>query len=344
MPGTVDWGAIAKLAGSLGNSNLLNSTSKLSTFGTPDESSYSSPTGAHNTSWQTTGLVPGADVGRFTGPVSLPSTYQGPTLTGGERFTWSIDDTGAHTQQITQMTLAGSLSWLRNLAATNKTQFNEIVQGLVQAGYLDPTKARYGSYTGDVASAFLRSAIDVEQINNDGGNGGQVKTWWNHIDDLKQGRVDSGQINPDGSTGGGSGTSLPTAPTRTDVYTNPEDVKTAINNAAMNVLGRHLTPAEEAQFAAQFHGTEKSFNDQQWGQQWASYQQQLSGAGGANNTNPNVAPDAVGRPSVTDAATNYIDESPNVAADRTQQLLGSYIGVLRNMTGLGSGGISSAVR
>lgn len=340
----IDWGAIARAASAAAALPKGGLFSNLSHLNLGNASTNNSPTGAHDSTWTTTGTVPGAD--GLTGPLTMPNNLpQG--VGAGSKFTWSIDDTGAHTRQITQMTLAGSLSWLRDLATTNARQYNEIVQGLVQAGYLTPADARYGAYTNKVATAFLQSAIDVEQINNDQGGGGAVTTWWNHIDALVQGRKDSGQLNPDGTAASGSGSggiALPTAPTRTDVYTNPEDVKTAINNAARNVLGRHLTPDEEAQFAAQFHAQEKTFNDQQWGQQWADYQQKLTGAGPANNTNPATAPDAVGRPSVSDSATNYMDTSPNLQADREQSLLGSYIGILRNITGLGSGGISSAVR
>jgi hypothetical protein len=46
------------------------------------------------------------------------------------------------------------------------------------------------------------------------------------------------------------------------------------------------------------------------------------------------------RPSVGAAAQNYEDSNPAQAQERTTQLLGSYMGVLRNMTGLGSGGVS----
>lgn len=347
MPG-IDWGAIARAASAasaLPSGGLFSNLGKLNL---PQSGADLSPSGSHDSSWTTTGMVPGADAGRLTGPLSLPNG-----MTGGEKFTWSIDDTGAHTRQITQMTLAGSLSWLRGLAVHDSQQYNEIVMGLVQAGYLSPTDARYGSYTNKVATAFLQSAVDVEQINNDQdasgqGNGGSVTTWWNHIDSLIQGRKDSGQTDPNtglpASAGGSGGTSMPVAPTRADNYTNPEDVKAAINSAAKSVLGRNLTDAEEAQFASQFHSQEKTFNDQQWAQTMSAYNQKLSAAGPANNTTPNTAPDAVNAPSLADSAKNYMDTSPNVADDRLSSLLGSYVGILRNMTGLGSGGISSAVR
>lgn len=328
----VDWGAIAKLAGaaqSLGTSYKNAGVSG----GSPIDSA---PQGTPPSTYLTE--EGGANSNKLNGPLSLPKG-----IDPGATFTWSIGNENSGDagivqrnsgQTLTQMTLAGSLSWLRNLASTNKNQYNEIVAGLVRAGYLTPSEARYNSYTTTVATKFLQSAIDTEQANNDiaGLSGGAVKTWWNHIDDLYQGRIDSGQLNADGSAAGGSGGGGgPAKPTRTDVFTNPEDVKASINSAAKSVLGRNLTDAEVAQFASAFHGTEQTYNDQAWAQQQA------------NAANQSSAPPAVRAPSVSAAAQNYVDSAPTLGGERTHELLGSYIGVLRNMVGLGSGGIASAV-
>lgn len=290
-----------------------------------------------------------------------------PNLTAHTPFTWNVQrqvskgntpgtaiqgpfapsalGEGSHNPNVstlTQMTMAGAMSYLRQLAIEGQGQqdsaYNAIVYQLVAAGYLTPEKARYGSFTTGVANAFLQSAVDVWNINKDGG-AGQLVSWGDHMNAMAQARQASGQAGANGlPAGGGSGAQQPTAPTRTDVYTNPEDVKTAVNSAAENILGRRLTDAEVGQFASMFHGLEKTYNDKAFAQQMAQYQQNVS-----NSTTPNVAPDAVRAPSPGDTATNYMDSSPAFGQERTTQLLGSYVGVLRNIVGLGAGGVSRAV-
>lgn len=244
---------------------------------------------------------------------------------------------------LTQMTMAGAMSYLRELAIEGQgktdSDYNAIVHQLVAAGYLSPTDAKYGSFTTKVANAFLSSAADVWGINKDGG-AGQLVAWQDHINSMIQSREAAGLIDSNGLTtsGSGGGSAVPTAPTRTDVYTNPQDVKSAVNTAAEDILGRQLTAAEVGAFQSMFHGLEKTYNDKAWSQQMAAYQQNVS-----NSTTPNTAPDAVRAPSTADAAKNYMDGSSAFNQERTTQLLGSYMGVLRSMTGLGSGGVSRAV-
>lgn len=282
-----------------------------------------------------------------------------PGLQADSEFAWAIDQgwnlnrgapagslgdhgatTGSMPDQLTEMTMAGSLSWLRNLANTNKDQYNAIVHELVAAQYLSPSAARYGSYTEPVASAFLKSAADVWAINQDKGNG-TVTTWQNHIDSMIKYGQEAGQIDANGLplSGGSGGSGGATAlPVRTDVFTNPEDVKAAANAAATNLLGRKLTDSEESLLYNHFHSMEASYNDAQWSAQQAQY----NGAGGSvTETQP---------PSVASASKNFVDNDPSLAGDRTQQLVGSYLGVLGSMVGLGganggfgSGGVSRAV-
>lgn len=268
------------------------------------------------------------------GPLNLPKT-----VNASDQFTWQVDTSG-NNRTLTTMTLAGSLSWLRWQSVHNKKLYNEIIGGLVRAGYVTPSEARYNGYTSAMAGKFLQSAIDVEQTNNDAGNkannGGAVTTWWNHIDALAQGREAAGQLDPNtglptSGSGGGGGGAPPAPPTRTDTYTNPADVKSALNTAAMSVLGRHLDPKEVASFQSAFHAQEEKANAQ-------SYQQQLD-----SFNNKATSPALVNAPTASAAAENYVDTNPALADDRTNSLVGSYLGVLRNMTGLGAGGVSSAV-
>lgn len=239
---------------------------------------------------------------------------------------------------LTQMTMAGAMSYLRELAVQGQgnpnSDYNGIVHQLVAAGYLSPTEARYGSFTNKVANAFLQSAADVWSVNSRGGEG-QLLTWFDHINSMIQSRQAAGLIDENGLPVGSGGSSGPQAPTRTDTFSNPEDVKAAINGAAENILGRRLTDSEASAFQSVFHGMEQKFNDQKWSATLASFNNQSS--------TPNASAPVTQAPSPSSAAENYMDDSPAFGQERTTQLLGSYMGVLRGMTGLGSGGVSRAV-
>lgn len=232
-------------------------------------------------------------------------------------------------QNQTTMTVAGALSWLKSLAVSDKDHYNLVVHQLVAAGYMTPEAARYNSYSIAVGNGFLQSVADVWSINNNPDGKGTTVRWIDHMNDMIQGRKDSGQIDENGlplsGSGGGS-----TGPVRQDNWSDPETVKATINNAAKNVLGRELTPAEVAAFAGAFHGQEQSYNDKVWAGQQAA-------ANGGTASMPD-------RPSVGAAAQNYEESNPAQTQERTTQMLGSYIGVLRNMAGLGSGGVAGAVR
>jgi len=244
----------------------------------------------------------------------------------------------------TTMTVAGAMSWLRQLAVNNTSnggQYDSIVHQLVAAGYLTPDAARYGSYTTTVGNAFLKSVADVWGVNNSvNDDQGQLMTWGDHMKALIDARKASGQIDPNTELpfGAGGGGSVPTAPVRKDSYTNPDDIKKAINDAAENILGRHLTDAEVGQFQSVYHSMEAKYNDQAWSQTMADYNQNVN-----NSTTPGKAPDVTNPPSVTGEAENYVDNSPAFGQERTTQLLGSYLGVLRSMVGMGGGGVSNAV-
>lgn len=242
---------------------------------------------------------------------------------------------------LTEMTMAGALSWLRNLSVNNPDAYSSVVHELVAAQYLSPSAARYGSYTTSAAVAFLKSAADVYAINQDAGNG-QVTTWQDHIDQLVRygqlaGQVDANGLPLSSGGGGGGGGAVRLAPTRQDVWTSKEDVTAAANSAAHNLLGRNLSQSELSAIYDHFHSLESSYNNQKW----AYDQQNFNGGGSASITQP---------PSPAAASKNFVDTDPSLAADRTQQLVGSYLGVLGNMVGLGganggfgSGGVSSAV-
>jgi hypothetical protein len=271
------------------------------------------------------GLVPD-DMFAFS--ASAPDSHYAPS--GNQRGPDGLNTAVVrHTQTLTEMTMAGALSWLRNLAAQSPTQYNEIVNMLWQANYItDYKKVKYGSYTTDIGNAFLKSAADVWSMNQDQGVG-QLTTWGDHINALIQARKDAGQIDDNGFPVGSGGTA-PQAPTRIDRWSDPETVKAAGNAASKNILGRDLNDAELSQFSGIFHAAEQTFNDQQW----AATQQQVAGGGSVSTTDA---------PNPSASALNYVKTDPGLGAERTEQALGSYLGVLRQMTGLGSGGVSSAI-
>lgn len=284
------------------------------------------------------------DGSTLLGTLSLPDG-----LTPTSVFAWSIDapvtryansgngrgpdglntSVSRQTQTLTEMTVAGSMSWLRNLAVQAPEQYNEIVMQLVGAQYLTYDKARFGSYTTAVGDAFLKSVADVWSINQDEGVG-QLTTWGDHMKALIDAAQAAGQTDANGLSAGGSGGGVRQAPTRIDQWTDPDTIKAAGNAASKNVLGRDLNDSEMKQFSSVFHAAEQTWNDQQW----AAQQQSFAGGGSAAITD---------RPSPQADALNYIKTDPGLQGERTEQSIGSYIGVLRQMTGLGSGGISDAI-
>lgn len=236
-------------------------------------------------------------------------------------FTWTIDPTGRQ-GQATQMTLAGALSWLKNLSMRNRDEYNYIARLLVESGYIGPEQVRYGSYTNEVAAAFLQSVIDVSIINQDD-QVGQATTWMNHIDALIEGSYESG--NEVGSAGGAGGEAQP--PTRLDRFTDEATLREVARNAARNALGRALTDEEAAAFVSEFRGLEQRWNDEAFEAQMATF----NGAPATVHDAPN--------PGVS--ADDFIDSHHSTEANA--QSFGSYMGVLRRMVGLGGAGIGANI-
>lgn len=241
-------------------------------------------------------------------------------------FTWDINDAPpvdphgygsadaaerAGGPEVIQQTLAGALAWLQDLAVTDREGYNSLVQQLVLSGYLSAADARYGSYTTDVAGAFLNSVIDVHYI-NEHEQGGALTTWANHIDSLISGAEESGTL-PGQETG----------PVRQDVLVDEATLRDAIDSAARSALGRKMNDAEEAQFIASFRGLEKGWNDQAWA---------------ARQGQPGTFTDT---PSLTTVAGDFVDD--RFAQEAAGQQVGAYMGVLRNLVGLGNAGIGGVI-
>lgn len=290
------------------------------------------------------------DTQSLIGPLTLPRG-----LNAASQFTWAVntDDSNnqdlragktnasqtvgsnSHSQSLTTMTMAGAISYLKNAAVTSPDYYAGVVHQLVAAGFLSPSDAIYRGYSTKVGNAFLQSAAEVWSVNQDKGAGVTVR-WQDVIDQRIQSRQESGIVDENGLPISGSGGSAgPQAPTRKDSYTNPDDVRAAVNSAAENLLGRKLTDSEVAQFQSAFRAQEKTANDQQWAQTMSQFNNQSS--------TPNTAPDLVNPPNASNSAQNYLDKAPAFGQEKSDTLLGSYIGVLRNMVGMGSGGVSHAV-
>lgn len=214
----------------------------------------------------------------------------------------------------TQMTIGAGLDWFRDLAIHDRDKYNSLVYSLYSAGYLSEGEVRFNSFTSTAGQAFAEAAWDVYSINKTS-KGGQVTTLFNHLDALAQGMADSGLGPGSGSGSGGAGAE---PPKRTDVWTDEATLKANGRQAAQSLLGRSLTDAEEASFLSTFKEREKAYNDEAWNAQ-------LNGGSVTN------------RPSPDAAAQQFVGS--HMEQEKAGQDMGSYMGVLRNMMGLGSGGI-----
>jgi hypothetical protein len=192
------------------------------------------------------------------------------------------------------MTLAGSLSWLRDLAVHNQSPVQQdVVAMLVQAGYLTPAE-------GPVERVHHRGRQRILEVcyrrhqhpMRTPATAVARRRGWNHMDRARRRAQANGSAQPGRFacvSGSGSGSQ---GPVEQDVYTDPDTVKHYINAAAQNVLGRKLTDDEVAQFASAFHSTEASWNKQKFKSDTAQYNGQAS--------------TMTDRPNASAAAENYV--------------------------------------
>lgn len=210
--------------------------------------------------------------------------------------------------------IAAGIQWLRDLSVQDKEGYNSLVYSLYAAGYLSAADTRYGSFTSGVAEAFANAAHDTYVINQSQ-SGGSTTTLFNHLDDLAAGYEESG-------TGPSGSSSNATEPVRVDQWTDRDTLTANLRAAAQNALGRSLTDDETAAFVSAFHGQEQTWNDEQWAAQ--------------NGTGTSITD----RPSASATAQDYVGNQ--FEQEKAGQDLGSYMGVLRNLMGLGTGGVGSA--
>lgn len=231
---------------------------------------------------------------------------------GNEAFTMEIND---NTKVTAQYTMRAGVEWLRDLSIRNKPMYNYIVSQLYQAQYLAKSDVSINSFTSQVAQAFIEAAYDTYAINEDE-QGGAVTTLFDHLDELIAGYQELGIGPDDDLNGDGSGAE---PPVRQDSIVDEDTLKDTVRTASRNALGRALNDDEEAAFVSAFRAKEKEFNDSSW------------------NATLGNAGTFVSRPQPTTTADEYVRNQ--FGQEKAGQDMGSYMGVLRNMMGLGAGGI-----
>jgi hypothetical protein len=147
------------------------------------------------------------------------------------------------------MTLSAGVLWLRNLAARDRTTYNDMVVALRNAGYGnlpdDDRLLPFNGYTQQVGVAFVQATNDLAQANA----GGDDRTLLEYLTDRGQGYLDYiAQKEAD------------EAPKPVDrEYQDPATLAAAAKAAAVQALGRKLTDEEEARFEAAFRSQENTF-------------------------------------------------------------------------------------
>jgi hypothetical protein len=155
-------------------------------------------------------------------------------------------------KQANQVTISAASVWLRKLAATDKDAYNQLVVLLRNAGYLsgDDSELPLNGWTFTVAKQFATAAFDLANANA----GGDTRDLYTYLKDRGQGYADlqaqkEKEQNP------------PFQPTERR-YEDPATLAAAAKSAAIDALGRKLTPQEEARFEAAFKAQYDAAYDQ----------------------------------------------------------------------------------
>lgn len=217
-----------------------------------------------------------------------------------------------------QMSVAAGLEWLRDQAVNNKDGYNSLVIALWQARYLDQADIKLNTFSSAVAQAFADAAWDVSAVNAKA-DGGAVTTLWDHLDAIIAGNEEAG-------FGVGGGGNAPAPPSRVDQRASDQDLKAQINDTAHSLLGRKLTDEEEARISSLYRGVESQWN----ARQWTAAQAKFNGQATTDDDRPTL-------PGVT---LDAMESDPKLAQERAGQDLASYIGIMGQMMGLGTGGMN----
>jgi hypothetical protein len=145
------------------------------------------------------------------------------------------------------MTIGSGVAWLANLSTKDQGAYQAMLDKLHSAGYLNDSDyaEANGHWSTAAGNAFLLAARDVAVVNTT--EGGQNTT----LDEFL------------GSKAGAAGRAKANAYTPVErSYTDPTAIKAAARSAAEDLLGRQLTPDEEARLTGHFRGLEDTAFDQ----------------------------------------------------------------------------------
>jgi hypothetical protein len=197
------------------------------------------------------------------------------------------------------MTLAGGVTWFRNLSRNDPEAYREMVDLLVGAGYMEPEDAR-GVYTINAGQRFALAAADAAE-NAAAGSKDDLRTFLQKI----QGDVQALEEQAEEET------KEPYKPIQRD-YTDPAALNELARATAEDLLGRGLSDEELAQFTGSFRGLEDGYYDQ------------IDEAGRTEGTARVTRPNASGR------ADAFV-RSDEFGEDRARQLMGTYMDAFRGL-------------
>lgn len=235
-----------------------------------------------------TSIWTGAHQGGVYGDVQPNSTFGGDNNTG--QFTpdhpgntnFAAAEHGYQANTVsngrTRMTVGEGVQWFLDLSQNHPAEYEELVRQLVAAHYLTPAlgEASGGGFSNDAAAAFARATMDLAQVNNHSTNGRMVA-----LPDFLDRKAKAAQKAAADST----------QPV-TREFEDPATLHYAARQAAQQLLGRNLTPSEQAAFDASFHGQENHYyNDLDATQRAQAAAGVMQQAGPANTA---TKPDATG--------------------------------------------------
>lgn len=252
-----------------------------------------------------------------------------PDLTGAEQFVMSyglgidpvtgekaapkpeddFDSLGARARrkgpqqpQQNMMTITQAVRWLRQLSVKDTGAYNQMVIALRNAKYLTgrDEDLPLNGWSEEVGKALAYAANDLAGAYQEGEER-DLPTWL-----ADRGKTFAESLAEEEA----ANAYHPVERT----YTDPAALANEARDAAQNLLGRALTPEEEARFTSHFKGLESGMYDQ------------IDAAGRAKTAATVTNPNASGQ------ADAFV-RSPEFDADRTKQLTGSYMDALMKLLG-----------
>jgi hypothetical protein len=245
----------------------------------------------------------------FNGQTQAGDGFGGATPTYGSGDHSQSANTVSNARS--QMTVAQGVQWFLNLAVQHKDQYQHLVDMLHTAKYLTDAQwaSARGGYSSDAAQQFALAAMDLAQVNTTEG-GANLGLF----DFLDQKAKDS------------QATAAAAVQPVTRAFQDPATLKYAARQAAQNVLGRNLTPAEEAAFESQFRGKENAYYDNVDATNQAQVGAQAAGTRGPANSVP--------QPDTTGQADSFV-QGDQFANQRNGYSMLEYVKAFQDLLGNG---------